>query len=80
LLATLTYRFVSNWLPVAWRTWPSIAVTRRVQAPELMKRMGKRHPEGPVGQEAPIVITPRLVARLLRQVVGVIRRKGARHD
>jgi hypothetical protein len=45
-----------------------------------MKRISRRIPKESIGQEAPMVITPRQVARLLRQIVGGIRRKGSRHD
>ena len=40
-----------------------------------MKRNAKR---GEVGQEAPMVITPSAVVRLLRQIVSSIRRTAKR--
>jgi len=43
-----------------------------------MRRMARRKRKEPVGQEAPMVITPRQVARLLRQIGSEIRRKASR--
>jgi hypothetical protein len=40
-----------------------------------MKRNAKR---GEIGQEAPMVITPSAVVRLLRQIASTIRRKSKR--